>query len=47
MSWCNEITPNTTDNDFCEGELIFQLTYSYILFCSIFSFINFGNDLLF
>ena len=48
MSWCDEPTPYAKDLDFCEGELIFQFTYSYILFCIVFFFfINFGNDLLF
>ena len=33
MSWCSEPTPYAKNYGLCEGEVIFQFTYSYILFC--------------
>ena len=29
--WCLEPTPNATNYGFCEGELIFQFTYSWLI----------------
>ncbi len=46
MDWCDEPTSRAKNYDFCEGELIFQFTYSYILFYTTL-FINLDNDLLF
>ena len=47
MSWCDKPRPDVKDFHFCEGELIFQFTYSYILFCIAFFYINLSNDLFF